>query len=241
MRRVRVELARVGAGEAAHVAGELDDRALQAEAQAEERDAVLAGEPGRRDLALDAADAEPAGDDDAVEVAQAAFGEQPLGVVGGDPVDLDLRAARVAAVLQRLDHREVGVGQVDVLADQADAHRLGGGLDPRDERAPVGEVGLVLRRGAARGTRSRRGLRRGARAGSRRASSASTRRRCPPRARRRAGRSSPSAALGIGRSVRHTIASGWMPRLRSSVTECWVGLVFCSPDGPMNGTSVTCT
>ena len=31
------------------------------------------------------------------------------------------------------------------------------------------------------------------------------------------------------------MASGWMPRLRSSVTECWVGLVFCSPDGPMNG------
>jgi len=27
--------------------------------------------------------------------------------------------------------------------------------------------------------------------------------------------------------------------LRSSVTECCVGLVFCSPDGPMNGTSVT--
>ena len=43
----------------------------------------------------------------------------------------------------------------------------------------------------------------------------------------------------IGSSLRHTITSGWMPRLRSSVTECCVGLVFCSPDGPMNGTSVT--
>ena len=32
-----------------------------------------------------------------------------------------------------------------------------------------------------------------------------------------------------------------MPRLRSSVTECCVGFVFCSPDGPMNGTSVTWT
>ena len=36
----------------------------------------------------------------------------------------------------------------------------------------------------------------------------------------------------MGRSQRHTMTSGWMPRLRSSVTECWVGLVFCSPDGP---------
>ena len=44
-----------------------------------------------------------------------------------------------------------------------------------------------------------------------------------------------------GSSLRHTIRSGWMPRLRSSVTECCVGFVFCSPDGPMNGTSVTWT
>ncbi len=44
-----------------------------------------------------------------------------------------------------------------------------------------------------------------------------------------------------GSSLRHTMTSGWMPRLRSSVTECCVGLVFCSPDGPMNGTSVTWT
>ena len=46
---------------------------------------------------------------------------------------------------------------------------------------------------------------------------------------------------GMGSSERTTMASGWMPRLRSSVTECWVGLVFCSPDGPMKGTSVTWT
>ena len=133
------------AGEAARVAGELDHRAVQAEAQAEERDLVLACVAGRGDLALDAADAEPAGDDDAVEVAEAALGEQPLGVVGRDPVDLDLRAAGVAAVPQRLDDREVRVGQVDVLADEADAHRRGRrDVDPVDERAPLGEVGLVL-------------------------------------------------------------------------------------------------
>ena len=43
------------------------------------------------------------------------------------------------------------------------------------------------------------------------------------------------------RSERQTMTSGWMPRLRSSVTECWVGLVFCSPDGPRYGTRVRCT
>ena len=31
------------------------------------------------------------------------------------------------------------------------------------------------------------------------------------------------------------MASGWMPIERSAATECWVGLVFSSPDGPMYG------
>ena len=44
-----------------------------------------------------------------------------------------------------------------------------------------------------------------------------------------------------GRSLRSTSASGWMPMERSAATECCVGLVFCSPDAPMNGTSDTCT
>jgi hypothetical protein len=38
---------------------------------------------------------------------------------------------------------------------------------------------------------------------------------------------------GSSRSERHTIASGWMPIERSAATECWVGLVFSSPEGPM--------
>ena len=38
---------------------------------------------------------------------------------------------------------------------------------------------------------------------------------------------------GISRSERQTTASGWMPTWRSAATECWVGLVFSSPLGPM--------
>jgi hypothetical protein len=38
---------------------------------------------------------------------------------------------------------------------------------------------------------------------------------------------------GTSRSARSTIPSGWMPMLRSAATECCVGLVFSSPDGPM--------
>ena len=38
---------------------------------------------------------------------------------------------------------------------------------------------------------------------------------------------------GISRSERQTIASGWIPMERSAATECWVGVVLSSPDGPM--------
>src|SRR6266853_934024 len=42
----------------------------------------------------------------------------------------------------------------------------------------------------------------------------------------------------IGRSERHSSASGWMPIPRSSLTECCVGLVLISPALLMKGTSV---
>ena len=99
---------------------------------------MLAGVAGRGDLALDAPLAEPAGDHDAVEVAEAALGEQALDLLGLDPVDLDLRAVVEAAVLERLDHRQVGVVQAHVLADDARS-RTGRStrLDPVDERSPT--------------------------------------------------------------------------------------------------------
>ena len=51
-----------------------------------------------------------------------------------DPVDLDLGAVVEPGVLERLDDRQVGVGQLDVLADQADPHRRG--RPPRPWRRP---------------------------------------------------------------------------------------------------------
>jgi hypothetical protein len=47
-------------------------------------------------------------------------------------------------VLETLDHGEIGVGKLDVLADQADAYRRRGGLDLGDELLPVAEVGFAL-------------------------------------------------------------------------------------------------
>ena len=50
-------------------------------------------------------------------------------------------------------------------------------------------------------------------------------------------RRSPS---GRGCSLRQTSTSGWMPIERSSLTECWVGLVLSSPAAAMYGTRVRC-
>ena len=38
---------------------------------------------------------------------------------------------------------------------------------------------------------------------------------------------------GTGASERQRITSGWMPRLKSSLAECWVGLLFSSPEPGM--------
>ena len=37
------------------------------------------------------------------------------------------------------------------------------------------------------------------------------------------------SSCGSPPSDRHTTMSGWIPMRRSSLTECWVGLVFSSP------------
>ena len=57
-----LELVRVGALQPGQVAGDLDHHALQTQAEAEDRDLVLAGVADGADLALHAADAEAAGE-----------------------------------------------------------------------------------------------------------------------------------------------------------------------------------
>ena len=66
---------------------------------------------------------------------------QSLGV---DPADADGRApARPAGMTERLGHREVGVGQLDVLADERDVELRLGPLDALHERSPGDQVGRL--------------------------------------------------------------------------------------------------
>src|SRR3954470_12769592 len=119
MRRVVVELGAVRAGEAADVARELDSGELHAEADAEIRHAVLARVADRGDLALGAALAEAAGDQDRVHLLQAAA-TVLFQLFGIEVMDVDLRPGMDAGVAQRLVQALVRILQVDVFADERD-------------------------------------------------------------------------------------------------------------------------
>ena len=136
-----VELGGVGAGHVADVAGELGDGALHAQADAEERHAVLAAVADGLDLALDAAVAEAAGHEDAVGAAEPLGDRLRRELLGVDPEQVELAAVEDGRVLERLPHGQVGVVQLHVLAHEGDGHRLVAGVDVLDERLPLGQVG----------------------------------------------------------------------------------------------------
>ena len=136
----RVEFAGIGPLQAQGVAGELHGHALQAEAQPQAGDVVLPGEARRGDLSLHASLAEPTGDHDAVEVSEAPLGQKSLYILGLDPVDFDLGAMMGPGVVEGLDHRQVGIDQAHVLADQADPDQGRGADDPVHQGPPLGQV-----------------------------------------------------------------------------------------------------
>ena len=129
---------------------------------------LLAGVPDRLDLALGAAHAEAARHQDAVDrVELGEVARLQLGRVDEDR--LHPHAGGDAAVHQRLVEALVALGQLDVLADDADADlALARVLHPLDDRLPLLEA-----RGAAPDVEAarpacRRGPRRGRRAAPRR-------------------------------------------------------------------------
>ena len=122
----------------------LDHHALQPEAQPEHGDAVLAREAQGAQLALDAAHAEASRHANAVEIGEVlrrALGR--LALVTGDPADADFGLVREAARAQRLGHAQVGVGQVDVLAHEADRDLALGLVHGREQVFPAIPLHLV--------------------------------------------------------------------------------------------------
>ena len=101
---------------------------------------MLTGVLRRLDLAFDATLAETARDHDAVQLADRAGLEVTGHVLRRHPVDLHVGAVERSRVVQRFDDRQVGVGQSDVLADDADTNRERRILHSLDQVAPLAEV-----------------------------------------------------------------------------------------------------
>ena len=142
--RGRIELRGVGALEAHDGAGELDHRALQTEADPQERHVAFPRVPHGGHLALDATDPEAAGDQDAIDPVERFVGGLAAEVVGGHPPDLDVGAVMEPPVIQRLHHAEVGIAHVDVLADHRDRHRFAHLVDAIDQARPLGQFGFAF-------------------------------------------------------------------------------------------------
>src|ERR1043165_3239164 len=122
VRRLVVELRRVRADLAADVARELDRRALHTEADAEVGEALLARVADRAQLPFHAARAEAGADEDAVDAGELAVVALFLERLRVDVDDTHLHVVGDAAVRERLVERFVRIAELDVLADEADAH-----------------------------------------------------------------------------------------------------------------------
>ena len=149
-----VELAAVGVRVVERHAGELDHRALQAQAQAQVRDLLLARPADGAHLALHAAVAEAAGHQHAghaLELVGDLLRLHALQLLGADPAHLDVDAVVQRRVLQRLGDADVGIGQLGVLADDGDLQLRPRRADARHQLLPVGQVGLARPGCPARG------------------------------------------------------------------------------------------
>ena len=86
----------------------------------------------------------PPGHQDGVDAAERPLGTgRGLALVAGDPADADLGVVVEAAGAQRLGDREVGVGQVDVLADEGDLDVVLRVVHALEQLVPLGPVDVA--------------------------------------------------------------------------------------------------
>ena len=134
--RLGVELGGVRSVHAGDVARKLDHGHLHPEADAEERDLLLARRLRGPDLALDPPLAEPARDQDPIRRLE----RRLIEVLRVDQLHLDVDPVVVATVAERLDHRLVGVGELHVLADQGDPNRPLAGVGAPHQLLPLPQL-----------------------------------------------------------------------------------------------------
>ena len=121
VRRTWIELGAVRPFQMRSIAGELDDSHLHPKTDTEVGNVVLPRETRGRDLALDTALTETAGDQNRVHTAQA-FHTARLQLFRIDVMDIDVASRFYPGMHQGLVERLVRLGEVDVFADHGDIH-----------------------------------------------------------------------------------------------------------------------
>src|SRR5687768_1081695 len=141
---LRRELAGVRIRKLQHIARELDDGDLHAEADSEKRQSRLACGTDGFHHPVYAANAEATRHEQRVVSGQylaraLRVGEQ----VTGEPGYVHANVVGDAAMNERFTDALVGIDQLGVLADDGDSHAVAGAAHARDHGAPVSQVGFV--------------------------------------------------------------------------------------------------
>src|SRR5699024_7166562 len=148
--RLVVELDAVGTLQPGHVARVLDHHRLQTQAHTHQRDLVLTGVADRAVFTLYAARSETAGHKDTVDIAELGRGTGGTGTVVTDhPANIDPGVGGKTTGAQCLGDRQIGVGQIDVLADQGDGDLVVGLVHTAQQLVPLGPVHVPERHAQA--------------------------------------------------------------------------------------------
>ena len=145
VRRVFIELGRIRAGKPEDVTCELDRGTLQAEADAEERDVVLANEANRFDFTVGAPLVEATGNEQAIDARQHR-GPFLFDFLGLDPLEPHFAIVENPGMIQGFVNRLVRIAVFDVFADERDRDLVGRLDDASEHLLPVGHVDLSRRR-----------------------------------------------------------------------------------------------
>ena len=131
---VLVELSRGCAGKARNIARELAHSRLQAQANAQERNVVLAGIASRLDLSFESTLTKAAGNQDAIHGAKRFLHVFSVQLFTINQMHFGVDAIGNASMVQRLDNGEISIGQAYVFAHHRNINRALNGIRRRKER-----------------------------------------------------------------------------------------------------------
>ena len=142
--RVGIHFGRRRSRDTRKMTGSLNHHALQTQAQAQRRDTMLARPAQRTELSFNSSNAEASGNNDRInasELAGSTFGS--FACIRRNPADIDPRVVCEAAVLDCFRYRQIGVVQVDVLANESNLKAVLGGMHALQQFLPFLPVNVT--------------------------------------------------------------------------------------------------